>query len=68
MNILIYGTGAVGTFLSTLIYENNNNCILFSRGDKFELFRNSGITLTTNLKEHENFGLKKNHLPIFFLT
>ena len=44
MNILIYGTGAVGTFLSTLIYEKNNNCILFSRGDKFELFRNSGIS------------------------
>ena len=53
MNILIYGTGAVGTFLSTLIYEKNNNCILFSRGSKFELFRNSGITLSTNLKEHE---------------
>ena len=53
MNILIYGTGAVGTFLSTLIYEKNNNCILFSRGDKFELFRNSGITLKTNLKEHK---------------
>ena len=53
MNILIYGTGAVGTFLSTLIYEKNNNCILFSRGDKFELFRNSGITLKTNLKKHK---------------
>ena len=53
MNILIYGTGAVGTFLSSLIYEKNNNCILFSRGSKFDLFKNDGITLSTNLKQHE---------------
>ena len=72
MNILIYGTGAVGTFLSSLIYEKNNNCILFSRGSKFNLFKNDGITLSTNLKQHEtifpnlfdtNKLIKLNDLP-----
>ena len=72
MNILIYGTGAVGTFLSSLIYEKNNNCILFSRGSKFDLFKNDGITLSTNLKQHEtifpnlfdtNKLIKLNDLP-----
>jgi 2-dehydropantoate 2-reductase len=52
MNIYIYGTGAVGSFIGSLIAETNPNTLFLSRGNTFKDIKQNGLSLKTNKCTH----------------
>ena len=52
MNIYIYGTGAVGAYVGSLLYEKKCNILFLSRGQTFLDIKSNGLELKTSKLSH----------------
>ena len=52
MNIYIYGTGAVGAFVGSLLFEKKCNVLFLSRGKTFSEIKSNGLELKTSKISH----------------
>tara|TARA_B110000014_G_scaffold206364_1_gene157051 strand:+ start:477 stop:1418 length:942 start_codon:yes stop_codon:yes gene_type:complete len=52
MNIYIYGTGAVGAFVGSLLFERKCNVLFLSRGKTFSEIKSNGLELQTSKLNH----------------
>lgn len=52
MNIYIYGTGAVGAFVGSLLFERKCNVLFLSRGKTFSEIKSNGLELQTSKLKH----------------